>query len=187
MLIGWAFCGSFCTLSESIAEMEKLRAAGHDIIPIMSESAAKTDTRFGTAAEITDRIVHITGRGIIHTIEKAEPLGPKIKLDLLIISPCTGNTIAKLAHGITDTAVTMAAKAHSRQDRPILIALATNDAMSANLENIGRMMQKKSVYFVPMRQDDPVKKPHSLVADFERTQECVDAAMVGKQIYPVFL
>ena len=130
--------------------------------------------------------MHITGRGIIHTTEKAEPLGPKVKLDLLIIAPCTGNTIAKLAHGITDTAVTMAAKAHSRQDRPILIALATNDAMSANLENIGRMMQKKSVYFVPMRQDDPVKKPHSLVADFSRIGECAKAAVEGRQVYPVF-
>ena len=187
MLIGYALCGSFCTLSESIAEMEKLSAAGHDIIPIMSETAASTDTRFGTAADITDRIVHITGRGIIHTIEKAEPLGPKVKLDLLIIAPCTGNTIAKLAHGITDTAVTMAAKAHSRQDRPILISLASNDAMSANLENIGRMMQKKSVFFVPMRQDDPVRKPHSLVADFGMIGECAAAAMEGRQIYPVFL
>ena len=187
MLIGYALCGSFCTISRSIREMERLLSDGHELVPIMSENIYTTDTRFGTAQDISDRIVGMCGKQIIHTIEKAEPLGPKLKLDLLIIAPCTGNTLAKLAHGITDTAVTMAAKAHSRQDRPMLIALATNDAMSANLANIGTMANKKSVYFVPMEQDDPEKKPHSLVAAFDKIPECATAAMEGRQLYPLFL
>ena len=187
MLIGYALCGSFCTVSQSIREMERLLSDGHDIVPIMSENVYTTDTRFGDAQDISDRIVGMCGRQIIHTIERAEPFGPKIKLDLLIIAPCTGNTLAKLAHGITDTAVTMAAKAHSRQDRPILLALASNDAMSANLANIGTMTNKKGVYFVPMEQDDPKKKPHSLVAKFEMLKECAAAAVEGRQIYPLFL
>lgn len=186
MMIGYALCGSFCTLGRSIDEMIRLKEAGHELLPIMSETAYSTDTRFGSADEISDRIVYICGRQIIHTIADAEPLGPKIRLDLLIISPCTGNTLAKLANGITDTAVTMAAKAHMRCDRPLLIALASNDAMSANLANIGRMLNRKNVYFVPLVQDDPIGKPHSLVADFSLLGEAADAAMEGKQLRPLF-
>lgn len=187
MLIGYAFCGSFCTFSRSIAVMEKLRANGHEIIPIMSHIAYSTDTRFGRAKDIRERIKGICAQEIIHTVEDAEPLGPKVKLDVLVVSPCTGNTLSKLAHGVTDTSVTMACKAHLRSDRPLLISLASNDAMSANLENISRMLNKKAVYFVPLVQDDPAGKPHSLVADFERIPEALDAAMEQHQLRPLFV
>ena len=126
-------------------------------------------------------------RPIIHSIADAEPIGPKGYLDLLIIAPCTGNTLAKIANGITDTSVTMATKAHLRCDRPLLIALASNDAMSQNLPNIARLLQRKSVYFVPMKQDDPEHKPHSLIADFSRVGECLEAAILGRQMRPIFL
>lgn len=187
MLIGYALCGSFCTFSRSLAVMEQLRSDGHELLPIMSDVAYSTDTRFGKAAEICEKIAAICGRDIIHTVEAAEPLGPKIKLDLLIVSPCTGNTLAKLANGVTDTSVTMACKAHLRCDRPLLIALASNDAMSANLSNLARLLSRKSVYFVPLSQDDPRGKPHSLVAEFERIPEAVTAAMAGEQIRPMFV
>ena len=187
MLIGYALCGSFCTFSRSIAVMERLRADGHQILPIMSEIAYSTDTRFGRAEDIRRRITEICEREIIHTVEAAEPLGPKVNLDVLIVSPCTGNTLSKLAHGVTDTAVTMACKAHLRSDRPLLISLASNDAMSANLANLSRLLMRKSVYFVPLLQDDPEKKPHSLVAQFERIPEALTAAMEGRQLRPLFI
>ena len=186
MLIGYAFCGSYCTFKRSIAVMKAL-AEIHDIQPIMSENAYVTDTRFGKAAEIRGQIEDICRRPIIHTVEAAEPLGPKIKLDLLIVAPATGNTLAKLAHGITDTAVTMACKAHLRCDRPLLLAPASNDAMSANLANIGALLMRRSIYFTPMLQDDPAGKPHSLVAEFERIPEAISACMEGKQLRPLFL
>ena len=167
--------------------LKRLKADGHEIIPIMSTTAHSTDTRFGKAAEIRERISEVCGRDIISTVEAAEPLGPRVKLDLLIVSPCTGNTLAKLAHGITDTAVTMACKAHLRCDRPLLIALASNDAMSANLQNIAALLTRKAIYFVPLSQDDPAGKPHSLVAEFERIPEAVTAAMAGRQIRPLFV
>ncbi len=187
MLIGYAICGSFCTFKRSLDIMAELADEGHIIIPIMSEIAYSTDTRFGKAEDIRKRITDICQNEIIHTIADAEPLGPKIKLDLLIVAPCTGNTLAKLANGITDTSVTMACKAHLRCDRPLLITLASNDALSANLENLARMLKRKSVYFVPLLQDDPVNKPHSLVAQFERTKEAMTAAMSGKQLHPLFV
>ena len=187
MLIGYAFCGSFCTFSRSISVMEQLRAAGHEILPIMSEIAYSTDTRFGRAEDIRKRITDICDREITHTVDGAEPLGPKVKLDVLIVSPCTGNTLSKLAHGVTDTSVTMACKAHLRSDRPLIISLASNDAMSANLANLSRLLMRKSVYFVPLLQDDPDKKPHSLVAEFERIPETLAAAMEGRQIRPLFV
>ncbi len=187
MLIGYALCGSFCTFSRSIAMMEKLSADGHEILPIMSEIAYFTDTRFGKAEDIRKRIKAICKREIIHTVDAAEPLGPKVKLDALIVSPCTGNTLAKLANGVTDTSVTMACKAHLRCDRPLLIALASNDSMSANLANLSRMLTRKAVYFVPLVQDDPQSKPHSLVSDFERIPEALAAAMDGRQLRPLFV
>lgn len=186
MLIGYGMCGSFCTFARSIAVMAKLRRAGHEIIPIMSDAAYNTDTRFGKASEIREKAETVCGKRVISTIKDAEPLGPEVKLDMLILSPCTGNTLAKLAHGITDTAVTMACKAHLRADRPLLICLATNDAMSGNLENLAGLLRRKNVYFVPMRQDDPQKKPHSLVGEFERIPEAMSAAMEGKQLRPLF-
>ena len=186
-MIGYAFCGSFCTFAESFAKLEELKSKYDDIIPIMSYNAYNTDTRFGQSKDWIDRIEGVCGRKIINTIDCAEPLGPKIALDALVIAPCTGNTLAKLANGITDTPVCMAAKAHLRSDRPLVIALASNDAMSANLGNLGRLLVRKNVYFVPMRQDDPIKKPHSLVADFSQLSETLEDAMSGKQTRKLFI
>lgn len=185
-MIGYAMCGSFCTLSDSIAQLSALVAAGYEVQPILSERVYNTDTRFFTAAELCSRIINVCGRRIIHTVEGAEPFGQN-RLDELIIAPCTGNTLAKLANGITDSAVTMAAKAHLRCDGRLLIALASNDAMSQNLRNISAMLQRKSVYFVPLRQDNPTGKPHSLVADFSRLSESLDAMREGRQIRPLFI
>ena len=148
--LGYAFCGSFCTFKKSIAQLQKLYHAGWDIIPIVNESVYTTDTRFGSAAETTEKIEKICGNQIIHTVKDAEPLGPANPLDLLVISPCTGNTLAKIANGITDSAVTMSAKAHMRGNRPLVIALATNDALSANLHSIASVSMRKNVFFVPL-------------------------------------
>ena len=186
-MIGYAFTGSFCTLSRSIRELEWLASAGYEIQPIMSENVYSTDTRFFKAEDFKKRVRACTSAEIIHTVKDAEPLGPRMPLDALIISPCTGNTLAKISHGITDTAVTMAAKAHLRCDRPLLIALASNDAMSQNLSNIARLLTRKSVYFLPMVQDDPEGKPHSLVADFERLGEAFHAMEHSQQLRPLFL
>ena len=147
-MIGYALCGSFCTISQSLEQLKKLIDKNYDVLPIVSFNVYDLDTRFWKAEELKKELKEICGRDIIHTIEEAEPLGPKLVLDALIISPCTGNTLSKLANGITDTPVTMAAKAHLRADRPLLIALSSNDAMSANLKNIAVMLEKKCVYFV---------------------------------------
>ncbi len=186
-MVGFAFCGSFCSFKASINALEKLVNKGIDVQPIMSETAYTTDTRFGKSGDIIKRIEDLTGRKIIHTIEGAEPFGAINPLESLIICPATGNTVSKLALGITDSAVTMAAKAHLRCDRPLLIALASNDAMSQTLKNIGILLTRKSVYFLPMRQDDPKGKPHSLVADFENIGEAYGKMMEGIQIRPLFL
>lgn len=185
-MIGYAFCGSFCTLEQSLEALRRMSHSGHEIQPVMSEITYETDTRFFAKEVFRSKVRELTGRQIIHTVKDAEPLGPTSPLSAMIIAPCTGNTLAKLANGITDSAVTMAAKAHLRQDRPLLIALASNDAMSQNLGNIGKLLLRKSVYFVPMRQDSPVGKPYSLVADFSRIEECFAAMTVGKQIRPLF-
>lgn len=186
-MIGYALCGSFCTLSRSVQILRDLRATGYDILPIMSEITCTTDTRFGHAADFVWQVEDICGRKLVRTIPDAEPLGPSIPLEALMICPCTGNTLAKIANGITDTPVCMAAKAHLRSDRPLLITLASNDALSANLRNIGTLLSRKNVYFTPLNQDDPVSKPHSLVADFERVPEALQAALEGKQLRPLFL
>ena len=186
-MIGYALCGSFCTHAESLKQLKNLIAAGYDVQPIVSETVYTTDTRFGTAKSLRDDLEGICNRHIIHTIPEAEPLGPKISLDALIVSPCTGNTLAKMANGITDTAVCMAAKAHLRCDRPMILALASNDALSANLKNIATMLSRKCVYFVPMHQDDPEKKPHSLVADFSLLVPTLEAAFCGRQCRKLFL
>lgn len=186
-MIGYAFCGSYCCFSASLAALEALVLSGEDIQPIFSERAFSTDTRFWLASEFVGRVESLCGRAAIHTIADAEPLGPRTPLEALIISPCTGNTLAKLSAGITDSAVTMAAKAHLRQDRPLLIALASNDGMSQNLSNVGRILTRRSVYFLPMRQDDPEKKPHSLVADFSRLPDALAALRQGKQLRPLFI
>ncbi len=186
-VIGFAMCGSFCTHARALSLMRSLRDAGHELQPILSPITAVTDTRFGHAEDLVRAVETISGRPAITTVADAEPLGPSKPLDALIIAPCTGNTLAKMARGITDTSVTMAAKAHLRADRPLVIALASNDAMSANLSNIATLLARKSVYFVPLLQDDPKGKPHSLVAQFEKTLEALDAAMRGKQLRPLFL
>ncbi len=184
--LGFAMCGSFCTHRTALDVLKTLTPE-YEITPILSHVAATTDTRFGTCAMLREQLTSICGRAPVETVTEAEKFGPSAPLDLLFLCPCTGNTLAKLAHGITDTPVTMAAKAHLRCDRPVLIALASNDAMSANLGNIGFLLNRKNVYFVPMRQDDPVSKPHSLVAAFEKSGACIDEMLHGRQLRPVFL
>ena len=186
-MIGYAFCGSFCTLGESFKQFSLLCRAGYEIVPIMSENVYTRDTRFFAAEEFRDMVREAAGRDIVHTIEAAEPFGHTGRLDSLIISPCTGNTLAKIASGITDTAVTMAAKAHLRCDGKTLIALASNDAMSQNLKNIATLLTRKSVYMLPMLQDSPIGKPHSLVADFSRLADGFLAMQNNEQIRPLFL
>lgn len=183
--IGMAMCGSFCTFSKAFEQMIKLKAAGAELTPIMSYHAATLDTRFGTAEENIMTAENICGRGVINTIPLAEPVGPKKMFDLLIVCPCTGNTMAKLAAGITDTPVTMAVKSHLRNGRPVLIAAATNDALSASAKNIGALLNIKNIYFVPFKQDDFVKKPRSAVADFSVIPEAAKAALNGRQLQPI--
>ena len=186
-MIGFAMCGSYCTHRIAVSQLKELLAKGFEVLPIVSENVYTTDTRFGTARDLIDRLETVCARPVIHTVREAEPLGPSKPLDALILCPCTGNTLAKLAQGVTDTAVTMAAKAHLRCDRPLVITLASNDALSANLGNIGTLLNRKSVYFVPMRQDDPEGKPHSLVADFSLLYPTLEAAMRGRQLPKIFL
>ncbi len=184
--LGLALCGSYCTYEKLFAAAEALRH-DYELIPIMSDTAAETDTRFGTAAENIRRLAALCGRGVITTIAEAEPLGPALPLDALLIAPCTGNTLAKLAHGITDSAVTMAAKAHLRNGRPLIIALSTNDGLSGSAENIGRLLNRKNVYFVPFGQDDPEKKPCSLHADFTLAGAAVSAARECRHLQPLLI
>lgn len=186
-MLGYAFCGSFCTHAKAIKELRILIEDGYEIQPIVSQTVWETDTRFGNAKEMRNTLEELCKKKIIHTILDAEPLGPEHPLEALIISPCTGNTLAKLANGITDTPVCMAAKAHLRSDRPLILALASNDALSANLKNIATLLSRKCVYFVPMNQDDPEKKPHSLVADFSLLRPTLQAAFEGKQFRKLFL
>lgn len=186
-MLGYAFCGSFCTHASSLLELKGLVERGYEIQPIFSETVKETDTRFGRAEDLRIEVESLCKRKIIHTVVDAEPLGPAIRLEALILAPCTGNTLAKIANGITDTAVCMAAKAHLRRDAPLIISLASNDALSANLKNIATLLSRKCVYFVPMKQDDPEKKPHSLVADFSLLQPTLAAALEGKQFRRLFL
>ena len=186
MKIGFAMCGSFCTYSAAFPAMTAL-AREHTVIPIFSFNAATTDSRFGTAREHLRLAHEICGRDPICTIADAEPIGPKKMLDILIIAPCTGNTMAKLAHGIADTPVTMAAKSHLRNGGPVLIAPATNDALAGSAENIGKLLARKNIYFVPFGQDDPSGKPTSMIADFSRIPLAMAAAMEGLQLQPVLI
>lgn len=186
-MLGYAFCGSFCTHGRALEELRKLLENGYEVLPVMSETVWSTDTRFGKAEELRRRVETLCGRPIVHTVVDAEPLGPRSSLDALIVSPCTGNTLAKIANGITDTAVCMAVKAHLRSDRPLVLSLASNDALSANLKNIATLLSRKHVYFVPMNQDDPIGKPHSLVADFSLLSDTLEAALRGKQYRRLFL
>jgi dipicolinate synthase subunit B len=186
MKIGYCFTGSFCTFEHSIKALEVLVSRGYEVIPIMSENAYYMDTRFQLAEEFSTRVEALCQNRVIHTVVDAEPLGPSVPLDALIVAPCTGNTLAKVARGITDTAATMAIKAHLRRDRPLLIALASNDAMSQNLASIAAVLNRKAVYFVPMVQDSPTAKPHSLVADMSLIPTALDSAMRAEQLRPIF-
>ena len=185
LTLGFAMCGSFCTFDAVLTQLEAIRAEFPKIIPIMSTVSYETDTRFGTAEDFRARLERACGQPVIHTIAQAEPIGPKKLLDVLVIAPCTGNTLAKLANGIADTPVTLAAKAHLRNERPIVIAVSTNDALAGNAENIGKLLARGHYFFVPMRQDNAIKKPRSVVADFTRLPETIRAALHGQQIQPI--
>ena len=185
--VGFALCGSFCTFSSVIPKFEELALEGYDMYPIMSEAAANTDTRFGKAEDFRERLKKASGKNIITSIAAAEPIGPKKLLDILVVAPCTGNTLAKLANSITDTAVTMAVKAHLRNARPVVIAVSTNDALSGSAKNIGTLLNYKNIYFVPMKQDDHEKKPTSVVADFELILPTIEKALKGEQLQPIYL
>lgn len=184
---GFALTGSFCTFSTVLPEMENLKLAGAKIVPIMSKTAAETDTRFGTADSFRRRIEALCGTEIITTIEGAEPIGPGKLLDLLVVAPCTGNTLAKIAHGITDTPVTMAVKAHLRNARPVLLAVSTNDGLSGAAKNIGLLLNTKNIFFVPFGQDDPDRKPTSLVADMPSIVPAAGAALLHRQMQPILV
>ena len=186
MTIGFAMCGSFCTFHKVFPVMELL-SKEYDLIPIFSHSAYTVNSRFGTAQEHIRNATDLCGKAPICSIFEAEPIGPKRLLDALIIAPCTGNTLAKLAHGIADGPVTMAAKSHLRNGRPVLVAVSTNDALAAAAENIGRLLAKKHYYFVPFGQDDPVNKPTSMVADFAQIPKTLELALQGKQVQPVLI
>lgn len=186
MNIGFALCGSFCTYKKAFSLMEVL-AKHHRVIPIFSFSSSTVDSRFGTAAEHLSRAEAICGCTPLCTIPDVEPIGPKQLLDVLLVAPCTGNTLAKLAHSIADTPVTMAAKSHLRNGRPVVLGISTNDALAGAAENIGKLLARKHYYFIPFGQDDPEKKPTSMVADFSRTEETLTAAIEGKQIQPIIV
>lgn len=183
--IGFAMCGSFCTFDKAIEQMALLKSKGAEVTPIMSQTAYSTDTRFGKAAEINQRIENICRKSIIHTVEAAEPIGPQKMFDLLLVEPCTGNTLAKLACGITDTAVTMACKSHIRNARPVLLAVSTNDALGNSAKNIGHLLNCRNIYFLPMRQDNCTAKPRSVVADFSLTEKAILSALGGEQLQPI--
>ncbi len=186
MHIGFAMCGSFCTFSQVFPVMELL-TRDYKVTPIFSNSAAEIDSRFGTAVEHLSQAAEICGTEVLRTIAQVEPIGPKKLFDALIVAPCTGNTLAKLAHSIADTPVTMAAKSHLRNGQPVLIAVSTNDALGGAAENIGKLMGRKHYYFVPFKQDDAKNKPTSMVADFSRIHEALDAALEGRQLQPMLL
>ena len=186
MNIGFALCGSFCTYAQVFPVMETL-AKEHTVIPIFSFSSVDTDSRFGAAADHLERAAVICGTSPLQSISDVEPIGPGKLLDVLVIAPCTGNTLAKLAHSIADTPVTMAAKSHLRNGKPIVVAVSTNDGLAGAAENIGKLLARKHYYFVPFGQDDPEKKPTSLIADFRLIPQTIAAALNGKQIQPMLL
>ena len=184
MTVGFAMCGSFCTYASVFPVMELL-TRDYDLVPIFSTAAYTIDSRFGTADEHIQTAMEICGTPPLHTIAQVEPIGPKKMLDVLVIAPCTGNTLAKLAHGIADTPVTMAAKSHLRNGRPVLVAVSTNDALAGAAENIGKLLARKHYYFVPFGQDDARGKPTSMVADFTQIPQALEEALEGRQIQPI--
>lgn len=185
LTVGFALTGSYCTFSKVIPQIKLLKEEGYNVIPIISENAGSTDTRFGKYSEIRTQIESICNNRIISEIKDAEPIGPKKLLDALIIAPCTGNTLGKLAGGITDTTVTMAAKAILRNEKPVVIAVSTNDGLAGSAKNIGYLLNVRNIYFVPFGQDDPVNKPRSLVAHMDNIIPALQEAVKEKQIQPV--
>ncbi|MBQ9959602.1 MAG: dipicolinate synthase subunit B [Oscillospiraceae bacterium] len=185
--VGFAMCGSFCNFEQSFQAMETLKLLGYSLLPIFSEAAAVTDTRFGPAAQHLARAEAIAGRAPVLTIAAAEPIGPKALCDIMVVCPCTGTTLAKLAAGISEGAVPMAVKSHLRGGRPVLLAFASNDALAASAKNLGELLCRRNYFFLPMRQDDPVGKPTSLVAEFSLLPQAVEAALAGRQLRPLFL
>lgn len=183
--IGFAMTGSFCTFDRCFRQAEELRKMGAEIIPIMSETASRLSTRFGTDVENIARFNKISGKEVIMSIADAEPIGPKNLTDIMVVAPCTSNTAAKLAHGITDGCVTMAVKSHLRSGKPVVLAIASNDSLLGSAKNIGELFNRKNYYFVPMLQDDIDKKPASLVAQFEMIPQAVEAAFKGIQLRPI--
>ena len=186
--VGFAFTGSFCTFKAVIEELKKIKNEKADILPIMSYNSYNLDTKFGKAQEYIDQVKDITEKEeIIHTIQDAEPIGPKKLTDVMVIVPCSGNTIAKLANGITDTPVLMAAKSHLRNNNPVVLAISTNDGLSGSAENIGKLLNRNNYFFVPFKQDNPITKPRSLVADFKYLIPTIELALDGEQIEPILL
>lgn len=185
--IGYALTGSFCTFRTTIQEMQNLVKIGANIFPIMSFNSYHLDTKFGKAKDFIEEIENLTGNQIIHTIQDAEPIGPKKMFDILIVAPCSGNTIARLSHDIIDTPVTMAVKSHLRNDRPVVIGISTNNGLSGAAENIGRLLNRRNYYFVPFKQDNPITKPRSIVCDFSYIQKTLQYALEGEQIGPILL
>ena len=185
--VGFALCGSFCTHARAVEALEQVKARFARVVPIVSETVAATDTRFGAAHDLMREVERICDHRVIATVKGAEPIGPQKLLDLLIICPCTGNTLGKLAAGVTDSSVTMAAKAHLRNGRPLVLAPSTNDGLSASAGSIGALLNRKYIYFVPFGQDDPEKKPASLVADFSLVADAAGAALGGRQLQPLLL
>ena len=186
--VGFAFTGSFCTFKAVVEELKKIKNEKADILPIMSYNSYNLDTKFGKAQEYIDQVKDITEKEeIIHTIQDAEPIGPKKLTDVMVIAPCSGNTIAKLANGITDTPVLMATKSHLRNNNPVVLAISTNDGLSGSAENIGKLLNRNNYYFVPFKQDNPITKPRSLVADFKYLIPTIELALDGEQIEPILL
>ncbi|MCL2751544.1 MAG: dipicolinate synthase subunit B [Firmicutes bacterium] len=185
--IGFAITGSFCTFNRILAEIQRIAEAGYNVIPIFSFAVAEMDTRFGTAADFRRRIVEITGKEPVDTLVLAEPLGPSGAIDLMAVAPCTGNTLAKITHAITDTPVTMAVKAHFRNNKPVVIAVSSNDLLGINFRNLGTLMSMKNIYFVPFGQDDHVKKPKSLISDYSLLLPAIEKAARGEQLQPLLV
>lgn len=183
--IGFAITGSFCSIQDVIIELERLVFLGADVYPILSNNVATITSRFGRAEDLRRRIEMITGKECIDSITDAEPIGPRRMLELLVVAPCTGNTLGKIANGITDTPVTMAVKAHLRNQMPVVLAIATNDGLAANARNLGTLLNLKNLYFIPFGQDDSENKPNSLVAKFGLMVPTIENAFVGKQIEPL--
>ena len=185
--LGYAFCGSFCTVGKSLKALKELSKFDIKIIPIMSDIVYTTDTRFGKCSELIEEVEDICGNKIIHDVVGAEPIGPKNLLDVIVVAPCTGNSLSKIALGITDTSVTMAVKAHLRNNKPVVLGIATNDALGATAKNIGLLSNTKNIYFVPYSQDDPYSKNNSLVCDFSKIPDTINSALNATQLQPVLM